>query len=352
MLEGRRAAVLEELTGPSVLQKLKRPQEVREVVFTVELTELRPLLVGETLRRQQLSHKRKGVVTVLELNSTSGISWKQFAHQARATGWTTASKAFEALGSGFFEGMIRAENITLHESRTKFIYDDALVDLYMALDQWFDEVGRELYDEDKRQTTEQRYAMLGMESLQRLQELLDQDGFASLKRLLTENLAGVKPPDDDVDDGTVGPGNELAPPNPNPPSGGGGGGTGNGDGTRKPPGTRSGTRSPGTRPPAVGDEAIGFYIRHEPFNHSPALWHFHVDQGVLAINVIHPVWVQLDDPDNPRRSAKNDRQIVKLQDWLIVQVFSLLKLPPELREEVRAVIDLQIKPMVELFFTT
>ena len=317
-------------------------------VYTVDAAGAAGKVMFELFRARKRNGKRTGVVTVCEMENLSGVRWVDFMRQVRMSGWDKLSEAFEALSSGHFEGVIKATGIELDPERTKFVYGDAVVDLYTVIDRWFEDVGRQQYDEEQRRSTEERLQEIGRRTMDKLREMLADSRYANLRNLLDNaNILGLPEPvvqpnmgeDDDSDD-TGGSSEGGAK---------GGGGSGGGKGSGGSSGSSGkGSRSPRTQP--IGDPSLGLWISHEPFEFSSRLWEFDPSKGLLGINIAHPVWLMLDDTENPKRSVKNDRAVERLQLWLVLQALSLLSIPADMWDEGKTMIDLQIKPMAELFF--
>jgi hypothetical protein len=288
-----------------------------------------------------------GRVSIMEMGSNYPITWVELMRQAREL---LSKEAAEALGSGFFEGVIRAKNIELHENRKKFEYNDALVGLCIAIEQWFEEIGSKLYHDDRRRERDQRHQLLALRSLDRMADLLRDPAYDSLRRALLAT----------VSIGTMGDGHN--PPGRGRPKGPGDepgirtgqGGAGVPRTPRENPESR--TRNPDTpdRPgdvplTALGPEgrprqevrndSIGLSISHFPMDEgSNRLWDFDTQRGVLHFNTRHPLWIECD---------KKDSTIYTFQNWMIIQVLTLLSQPENVREAARDFIDIQVKPYVD-----
>lgn len=327
-------------------------------------------VIFELYRAPKRGNKSRGLVSVAELDGLTAITWQDFMVQARGfqmSGFKVSdlSEGFRALGSGYFEGIIRCENVTLAPERTKFVASDALEELYFAIADWYEREGSRHYDQDRQLAQQERHQQLGMKSLEKLQELLHKPEFALLREALRNSVEmgrlghghldpqsgrpGAIEDDPSTRVGQGGAGKERksrggTSPTPVPPE----------ERTKDRPGdTPLGSKGPrGSRRQLVKKDSTGLWLSHEPFEFSQHLWEFDRTQGILSFNIIHPLWQRLDDPDNPRRGAKNDRQVLHLQDWIIVNVLSLLTLPAELFDQAREHVDRQAKAYIELFILT
>lgn len=321
-------------------------------------------VVFELYRAHKRGAKPRGQVTVAELEGNSGITWKEFMNQARGFKMGDLTEGFAALGSGVFEGVIRCENVVLAPERTKFEQSDALEELYLAIADWFEREGNLHYDQDRQLAQRERHQQLALQSLERLQDLFHLPEYAVLRDALR----------DTVEVGRLGPGHvdpeqgKLNGPDDGPSTRTGQGGagkertTGGKNPRTVPPEERdrdrpgdmpTGSKGPrGSKRQLVKGDSTGLWLNHEPFEFSQHLWEFDRSEGILAFNIIHPLWQRLDDPDNPKRGAKHDKWVLHLQDWIILNVLSLLLLPEELFEQAREHVDRQAKAYVELFIVT
>jgi len=81
-----------------------------------------------------------------------------------------ATKA--ALNSKLFQGELVGENLQLLTNRKGFTQDDALLDFALALDEWYEEVGRAYHEDEKRERKANRYQSIGLAVIERLRPSL------------------------------------------------------------------------------------------------------------------------------------------------------------------------------------
>lgn len=91
-----------------------------------------------------------------------------------------ATKA--ALKSKLFQGELVGENLQLLPNRRGFAQDDAFFAFAIALDQWYQDVGRQYHEDEKRERKANRYQSIGLVVIERLKSsLLGPDSpFASI----------------------------------------------------------------------------------------------------------------------------------------------------------------------------
>lgn len=303
------------------------------------------------------SGRRNGKVSVQQMDNNFAVPWKEFVNQARGTGWVKdAPAAFEALGSGYFEGVIVAKNIVLHPERTKFVWDDALAGLYMAIFEWFEAEGKALLNDEAEKAQANRYQDLGLKTLERWDELLDSDEYAHLRAALENTFVfgrlgsghvtpadgSVNGPQDEtsVRTGQGGAGKERTPS-----------GEHNGKGNRaglpdeernpdRPGDVPVGVIGPrGQRRKLIKHDSIGLQLAYEPLE-TTRLWELDANLGILYLNTSNRLW---------ERCESRDSYLLQLTDWVIFQVLHLLVLPTDQLEMAREFVDHQVKAYVELY---
>lgn len=100
----------------------------------------------------------------------------------------------------------------------------------------------------------------------------------------------------------------------------------------------------------VSRPQVTLRFAYELLEGSNRLWEFDAANGVLTFNVRHPIWVRLDET-NGKHTAKHDRQIMHLQEWLALKLLLVLAYnePGFDLEFVRDKIDDEVGPYVDLF---
>jgi hypothetical protein len=310
----------------------------------------------ELYRARKVNGKRRGEVSVSEMDVIYPVTWKDFLNQARGGGWSTMSDAFEVLGSGYFEGTIRAKGISLTPERTRFEYNDAIVALYAVLDQWYNEVGKSHFETEKDLLRDERYYQIGLAVMSSMREMLRLPEFEGLVQGIQEHL----------NIGHIGEGHGNGrrrvgdDKQPSTRVGQGGAGrkraSGNGQsGGRSPDGkTRDGdvpfgVIGKGKRRTEVKDDSLGLWIEVTDFEYSTRLWEFDRKRGLLSFNSSNVLWADLDGEYSKRRTTKNDRMLEHLQKWVILKVLVLLTLPEEEFEAARELVDRETKAYVHAF---
>jgi hypothetical protein len=296
----------------------------------------------ELYRARKSEGKRKGEVFVMELDGNYPVTWREFMTQAMGAKWLEAVKeAFDVLNSGFFEGIIRVQNIELAAERNKFVLNNALAATYLVIHQWYQDYGKEYFEDETETRREERYKELGEKSLERLLDSFrDNPAFASIGQRLLDLLPSE--PDADQALARKGQGTGSAPPS---------------DADREPKAKRK-RKANVVRPPRDSsgqqqDQPSRFTLRfaYEMLEGNPNLWEFDPETGVLTFNIRHPIWVKLDETKG-RHTTRNDKQIMHLQEWLALQVLLMLarhgSLDFDLEVE-RYVIDQQTPFYAEMF---
>jgi hypothetical protein len=313
----------------------------------------------ELYRARKVGGKRNGHVSVSEMDSVYPVAWREFINQARGGNWTSYSDVFEVLGSGYFEGIIRAKGITLMPERTKFEYNDALIGLYAVLDQWFAEYGKAYFEEEKDQVKDERYRQISLSVMESMRNMLRLPQFQELALGIQSHLHTGH-----IGEGHGKKGKNIIREDDKPSTRVGQGGAGrkrqrnsstDADGQRNPDGsTRDGdipfgVVGKGKRRSCVQDDSLGLWIEVTDFEYSTRLWEFDHEHGVLSFNSSNVIWADLDGDYSRRRTTKNDRMLEHLQKWIILKVLILLMLPVEEFEAARELVDAETKAYVHAF---
>jgi len=311
----------------------------------------------ELYRAPRQRGNRAGKVTVMMFDDDFGLPMSDFGRQARfaslhdkgdVTVWDFVRDAVTVLNSGFFEGNIKCQNIELNADRTSFVYNDALHGLYVVLSNWYDEHGQRLYEAEREEDDRNRYERLGAASLEKLKELLQNtlwkkfghhpvpapNGTEEAEHT-TDGEAGEKP-------GTRGGDGSDGAGEP---------GCGNGEDKRPTKRRPGGAGESGGKPRAsVHGASQGLSFSYDELPGNMRLWEFDFKTGTLILNIRHPVWVKLDET-NGKHSARNDKWIMHLQEWLALELLNLLVTYSSYDEleAYRELIDRRIEPYVEIF---
>jgi len=298
-------------------------------------------VIVELYRAPRSDGKRSGLVTVMQIGDNTQITMQEFYTQAlgtRALQQAEIKAAFDVLRSGYFEGVIRAEKIELAPERNRFMLGQALNALYIAIYLWYADYGQQYYEDEKETRRDQRWQTLGEESLKKVLARLETDKtFAALARQLIGVLPDGKRASsiEDQEQGTSG-------------------GTGDGKSKRKRVEAKPPERAP--RPQDPRRPRLNFTLRfaYEVLTESVRLWEFNTETGVLTFNVRHPIWTSLDET-NGRRTTRNDKQIMHLQEYLTLKLLLMLARHDEPDfdfELARMPVDDEVKLYAAMFIST
>lgn len=320
-------------------------------------------VVFELYRAPKLGGVRRGKVGVMEADSGYPIPMNEFLNQARGGGYgPVLAHVGEALSSGYFEGVIRCKNIELHPERTRFEYTEPLQAFYLVLSDWHEQHGKGYFDDEQEVAREQRYQELGLKSQQRIREILiNRPEYSRLWQALKDVVVFGRLGDGHVDPAAGQPDGFDASPSVRSGQGGAGvkrtpddeqrqAGSRSRNAEDRPGDVPSGAMGPrGRRRQLVKGDSEGLWYEYAWLEGSSRLWQFDLNTGVLTFNVRHPIWVQLDE-SNGRHLKKNEKWIMQLQEWLTLELLSLLMFyqTDEALDEHRALVDTKIRPYVDL----
>lgn len=259
-------------------------------------------------------------------------------------------EAGEALCSGIFEGEILGEGVTLHVSRKSFEKDDALVGFCSAIETWYQKHGAKYLEDVKEARREQRYQELGLESLREIEQLLMHNpAFADLRKVIDSFKLGtvgkghVVPPEERV----KGPQEEKSlttvkpskPKHPDTPS--------DSDRPNKLPDTEHEQHKPftvagprGSRRTLVKHGSFGLQFSHIPMDGSSDLWTLDTREGILRLNMHHPVFVMCET---------SNRKIKQLQETVAIHALMLETLPDDWKEQSRLLFDETLPLVLHLY---
>lgn len=301
-------------------------------------------VVFELYRAPKTGGQRRGEVDVMQEDDNYPIQWSEFTIQALGTRWlteTAVKEAFDALGSGFFEGVIRIQNVELAPERTKFVLNDALKASYIAIYLWFRDHGRKQYENEREARREQRYQELGEKSLRRIYDILESDpAFAGLQpSLVTEapipNLRRKPEKDEAKADETKR--KRIIARHPDDEEG-------RPTRERKPREKIHAETEPQRAPLRYG---------YETMPGSDRLFEVDFSAATIVFNTRHPVWEMLDETGG-KRTTRHDRQIMHLQEFTTLEILVLLAqtTDPDEFEDRRWSIDQRIKLYAKMFILT
>lgn len=235
-----------------------------------------------------------------------------------------------ALSSGVFEGEILTEKARLHENRRSFVKSSALVGFCVAIEQWFRATGANHLESAKENREEERYQELGLKTMERLEELLHDKDFQSLREVLQKAKRGTvgtghtEPEDKQIvgaqeetavslqgQHDPIPPKSEKKKPTPEPiePSR---------EREKHVPLTVVGPKGQIRR--LVKSNSLGLQFVHDKMEGSDRVWVFEPEIGLLRFNIRHPLWV---------RCRARDQAILRLQEFIAIQALTLQTLPTE-----------------------
>ncbi len=298
----------------------------------------------ELYRAIQTSGKRKGTIKVSEgVGAVYGIPLSKFIAQAKSDIGYDTKDSFEELTSGYFEGLIRAENLALNIRRDGFEANDAMYDFVVALDQWYKTVGKEFYEGERDRARDDRYRDLTKKALDEVRNALAGNAFDNFLQgvrdhvdigLIGENH-GEKPSEGETSDKMI---RSRKPSQPQEKPGGKASSRIThkkpDDGKTRDSDTPLGQIDPKGRNRAkVRDDSIGLWIEVTEFQYSNDLWRFDITSGKLLFNCSNDVWADLDGASSDTRHKYQDTWIIHLQKWVITQVLMMLQLSSDKHDD-------------------
>lgn len=114
-------------------------------------------------------------VTIGQTNDPFRMDWKSFyqsvnAFSSRNKQVTFDGKEIHALfRSGIVSGEIECENISIHSSREKFERNEALGYFIMILQEWFEKVGKKIYEAAEIHAKSSLYQQIAIEAVKRIE---------------------------------------------------------------------------------------------------------------------------------------------------------------------------------------
>lgn len=273
--------------------------------------------------RKSATHK--GEVSVGTTDNPFRVSFKSFARKMSETKFLRPEVA-DALCSGIFEGDILHSKINLEPNRKGFAIDDAVVDLCVQIDGWYDEIGKEYIDTTKDLLRDERYQRLGVQSLETLRQIIKSDPILSG---LVENFKFGK-----IGEGHAEPKRSAgidkkptlaATPRPKAESDGRERESGNGSESLESHMPFTATGPKGKRRRIVRGDSQGFGFEYEDSD-SLDLWRFDRDFGYIVINTSHALWAKVE---------VNDRDLRRFQELIACLAIMLEAEPESERERVK-----------------
>lgn len=247
-----------------------------------------------------------------------------------------SDEVISALKSGFFEGEILNSRVRLNVNRKTFEVDTVFAGFCSAIEKWFQQRGSEHFKEAQEQKQEERYQSLGVRSMSFLSELIKSPAGSALLSAIQSFKKGSIGEGHVEHKGKVSPVTSLAAQGLNKGTGAGSGGGGGEE--RTPPESEKTSHHPltaagpkGSRRVVVRNNSLGLMLMHEAMAGSDKLWVLDEETGTLRINVLHPLWRQLED--------HGDKSLMRFQEYIMIQALQLHSAPNEWSEYARLVLD-------------
>jgi len=287
----------------------------------------------ELFKAPRTREGRNGTIIVMRTDDKARVPWNEFRVQAMGAKYLMEfPEAFQVLSSGYFEGTIRAEKLDLQVDRAGFQVTDPLRALYMVIALWYEEHGKHLLETEQETRRDERYKKLGQQSLDRLREELALDPVLSS---VLDNLVGnsptpePEPRDRKQHDGPAKPRQKRTKVEPSKP--------------RERPQHDGTDRRP-------GQQHLSLNFAYEQRPTWDFLWEFDFETATVVFNTLHPNWVMVDESPTGKHTARQDRNVMHLQEWLGLEIVTLLSEfgEPEEFEESRSFIDKRVRNYIRI----
>lgn len=292
---------------------------------------------------------RNGRVLFGELQNPFRIGLGSFRYHS---GGTLDDEIVKALVGGCLEGEILAEKIHINVARTGFMVNDALIGLFVAIEEWYHCVGKECVQSIRESMEDVRYQDLGRRSLLNLRKFFlknEQLGWLldDLARKATGNVGeGHTKPDPKNEIGLQSE-KVLAPvfskkdpggqkdDDPNAESRGK-----RGELAKHKPLTTVGPN--GRQRTRVADGSVGLCFSHVERLENGRLFYLDVSTVTLYFDIRHPAWVAVEH---------SDRKIMQLQEFCVILALGLEAQPEGARVTQQLYVD-YVVPLLAGYLST
>lgn len=248
---------------------------------------------------------RKGRVVVGTTTNPSRISMPEFMDNAR--GGLLRSEVGHGLNSGIFEGKILCQNLKLNPDRTRFEDTEALAELCLHLEDWWEKKGKPIMADLREQDDDSRFQRLGTSVMPYAELLLRQDRFKTVAESIQVGTVGrghaaveetnILGPDKGTSIGIDG--GPFDEKDPKPRKGGG-----SGEGGKPPPKKDHPKHTPGPvygprghRRTEVMGSSTGLRFAYVEMVNTSIPFTFEPATGTLTFNLDHPDWAKCEDAD-------------------------------------------------------
>ncbi len=147
---------------------------------------------GNTIFRLFIARRtakgRKGRVSFGDTRSDFRIEGKKALWDSLAP--LIYDHIIKALKSGVFEGEIVSQKVRIHPSRNKLVENDALLDICLCIEEWWEEIGQYIIQEVQVESKESRYQELGLRSLKVIEQILKLENWNDILELFKRGTTG------------------------------------------------------------------------------------------------------------------------------------------------------------------
>jgi hypothetical protein len=296
--------------------------------------------------RSTARHEAKGRVVIKEWFDPYRLDMRTFLqtlpeHLKAKIG----KEAAEALTSGYFEGEIACERITLDVDRAGFKIDDALAEVCGLISLWYEREGRAIYQTFLEASRSDRYRKLTERTVRNISKLIKDGMLKGIEQVVQRPgrphpiATPSRKPEELTSFGDLRrklPDITSCPKGPPPTSGGSGGGG-------KPP-AKGGPATPSTQVPSPPPQMVATPVEEQveglpKLSHEVLpgdnLYRLDLEAGVLRLNIRHPWWVVCDEA--------GITALERFQEAVVVQALLLENTPGNLREQLRLVFNEELR---------
>jgi hypothetical protein len=276
---------------------------------------------------------RHGKVLIGESSNDFRISFPSFTQHANLL----APEVNNALSSGLFEGEILSSGIRIDARRNHFQVSDALVEMCVAIEEWYYQVGVNYVDRAREEKEDQRYQQLGRRSMLVIEGLLSDPQFSHLKDVIKSFGKGT------IGDGHAKPDARIVGSDEGKSLSIDGIAGGAAERTRKGAGHQEAAKverlnhTPltvagphGRRRTLVKGNSEGLQFLYEEMEGSERLWILDTVCGVLRFNTRHPLWATCE---------VDDKVIMRFQEHVAIIALTLELSPSDWKERNRQMAD-------------
>ncbi len=287
----------------------------------------------------------KGVVLGVE-GDPFRISAKDFCDSIELASNPLHTEVQEVLLSKLLEGEIFSSGLRLHPDRSRFYLDTHLEEFSRALEYWyFTDGGKEIFADLQKASVSKTYTETAREALKRVQKALAQDEL----RFLRDAISSFKW-------GNIGVGHKkpaISVPTDIRATAVDGFNTGTADTTstkkKRSPQTEHLRHQPltvvnekGRKRDAVYNNSLGITMWHVNTLPESRLWDIDDQDGIIYINVRHPLWAVCED------HKKSLDKLTMLQQQVVIKALQVVSGDPSERISIKNVLDQDLSTWVRI----